>query len=579
MPACAVLGWLDDHPGWLLIVNNVDTPEAATALQTLLARLRSGHVLITSRIANWPAGVEPLELHVLDESDAVAFLMERARQRRRTHDEDAHVRTVVRALDGLALALEQAGAFIETRRLSFAEYRKLWESKRAEVLRWHDERLMGYPASVAVTWETSFARLDTTAQSLLRILSWLAPEPIPLALFETEPLIEAIAEPREALSNLASYSLSRFAQDNDTVTIHRLVQEIARSRATEPDRLDSLRVALKAVNDLVPHDADDVRTWPALTPVVPHAESAGRRGDEHGITDPTARLANQLGLYFGSRGQFPSAEPLFRRALAIAEATYGPDHPHVARALNNLAGWCYDTNRRSEAEPLFRRALAIDEASYGPDHPLVARALNNLAELLRATNRPSEAEPLYRRALAIAEVSYGPDHPQVAKHLNNLAGLLHATNRRSEAEPLFRRALAIDEESYGPDHPDVATDLNNLASLLEAKNRRSEAEPLCRRALAIDEGADGPDHPAVAGDLNNLAGLLRDTNRLLEAEPLFRRTLAILVQFQCQTRHEHPEFRVVFDNYSVLLKELGRTPEQIEIAIREAIGSELADEP
>ena len=111
-----------------------------------------------------------------------------------------------------------------------------------------------------------------------------------------------------------------------------------------------------------------------------------------------------------------------------------------------------------------RRALAIDEPSYGPDHPDVAIRLNNLAQLLQATNRPAEAEPLMRRALAIDEPSYGPDHPDVAIRLNNLALLLQATNRLAEAEPLLRRALAIDEQSYGPDHPNVATDLNNLAS-------------------------------------------------------------------------------------------------------------------
>ena len=121
--------------------------------------------------------------------------------------------------------------------------------------------------------------------------------------------------------------------------------------------------------------------------------------------------------------------------------------------------------RYVEAEPLYRRALAVDEASYGHDHPNIATGLNNLAELLRDINRLSEAEPLYRRALAIDEASYGPDHPNVAIRLNNLAGLLRATNRLSEAEPLYRRALAISEASYGPDHPNVAICLNNLAAI------------------------------------------------------------------------------------------------------------------
>ena len=85
-----------------------------------------------------------------------------------------------------------------------------------------------------------------------------------------------------------------------------------------------------------------------------------------------------------------------------------------ARDLNNLAQLLQDTNRLGEAEPLMKRALAIDEKSYGPEHPRVAIDLNNLAALLQATNRLGEAEPLMRRALAIDEKSYGPEHPNVA---------------------------------------------------------------------------------------------------------------------------------------------------------------------
>jgi len=57
-----------------------------------------------------------------------------------------------------------------------------------------------------------------------------------------------------------------------------------------------------------------------------------------------------------------------------------------------------------------RRALAIDEKSFGPEHPDVARGLNNLALLLSATNRLTEAEPLYRQVLRIlAELGIARD--------------------------------------------------------------------------------------------------------------------------------------------------------------------------
>src|SRR5262249_11840910 len=162
--------------------------EAAREAQRLLARLTGGHVLVTSRIGNWPAGVEPLDLHLLDRADAVAFLLERTRYRRQKSDDPAVAEAIARELGGLALALDQAGASIDPQRLSLAEYLERWEAKREDVLRWHDEDLMGSPASVAVTWETSFAQLDPAQQQLLLILSWMAPEPIPLSFFESKPL-------------------------------------------------------------------------------------------------------------------------------------------------------------------------------------------------------------------------------------------------------------------------------------------------------------------------------------------------------------------------------------------------------
>ena len=81
------------------------------------------------------------------------------------------------------------------------------------------------------------------------------------------------------------------------------------------------------------------------------------------------------------------------------------------------------TNRFVEAEPLYRRALAIDETSYGPDHPEVAIDLNNLALLLLATNRLAEAEPLIAARSRFSMTSLGPDHPKTVTARNNLAAL------------------------------------------------------------------------------------------------------------------------------------------------------------
>ncbi len=53
----------------------------------------------------------------------------------------------------------------------------------------------------------------------------------------------------------------------------------------------------------------------------------------------------------------------------------------MAASLNNLAELYRAQDRYAKAEPLYERALGISEKGLGPDHPHVAASLNNLAVL------------------------------------------------------------------------------------------------------------------------------------------------------------------------------------------------------
>jgi tetratricopeptide (TPR) repeat protein len=90
---------------------------------------------------------------------------------------------------------------------------------------------------------------------------------------------------------------------------------------------------------------------------------------------------------------------------------------------------------------LYELSLAIDEKAFGPEHPKVAYALNNLATLLKRQGSYAEARPLYERSLTICEKALGPEHPDVALALNNLANLLDAQGSYAEARPLYKQAL------------------------------------------------------------------------------------------------------------------------------------------
>jgi tetratricopeptide (TPR) repeat protein len=77
----------------------------------------------------------------------------------------------------------------------------------------------------------------------------------------------------------------------------------------------------------------------------------------------------------------------------------------TATGLAALAQIHFTRAQYDEALHLYTRALAIIEASLGPDHPNAAHVLNGLGETHRAVGRGAEAIPLLERALAIRAVS------------------------------------------------------------------------------------------------------------------------------------------------------------------------------
>jgi hypothetical protein len=124
----AALDWFKRHPGWFLILDNVDTPQSLEEAENLLSKLSGGHVLVTSRLTNFAGHFDPLELGVLGAEDAVAFLMERTdRRRQKTLTDEAAAEQLALDLGCLALALEQAGAYVSKLNISLSRYRQLWQ--------------------------------------------------------------------------------------------------------------------------------------------------------------------------------------------------------------------------------------------------------------------------------------------------------------------------------------------------------------------------------------------------------------------------------------------------------------------
>ncbi len=181
----AVLRWLESNPTWLMILDNVDDSAAVAEVAKLMPRLKGGHVVVTARASNFPAGVRKLGVSTLDEDAAKQFLLDRTEaDRSKSKDDVALARTLAQELGGLALGLEQAGAHIATDRIGLARYLKLWSESREKALAWADATVTGSDRTLATTWATSVARLSPESRRLLDRLAFLAPDPVPDSLLD-----------------------------------------------------------------------------------------------------------------------------------------------------------------------------------------------------------------------------------------------------------------------------------------------------------------------------------------------------------------------------------------------------------
>jgi tetratricopeptide (TPR) repeat protein len=544
----AVRRWLEQNTGWLLVFDNAGEP---TDVRDYLPRSAGGHVIITSRNPAWGAVARPLGVQVFERPTSVEFLLKRTGQA----DQEAAGK-LAEALGDLPLALEQAVAYIEATGESVSGYLRMFRERQAELLK---RPSPSSDTTVATTWELSFQQVDRrspAAAALLNLCAFLAPDDISLDIVQQapklpEPLAEAAADAvqfDDAIGALRRFSL--VSRSGDVLSVHRLVQAVTRERLAEEARKRWAAAAARTVNRAFPIDSDDVRTWPVCSRLLAHALAAADHCEPLKVAaDETGRLLNQAGVYLKGRAEFARARACFERALKIAEAAYGPDHPKVAIRVNNLGRVLHDQGDLAGARACFERALKIDEAAYGPEHPNVARDVNNLGGVLQDQGDLAAAWACFERALKIYEAAYGPEHPNVATCVNNLGRVLHDQGDLAGARACLERALKIDEAAYGPDHPEVARAVNNLGSVLQDQGDLAGARACCERALKVSEAAYGPEHPTVAIRVNNLGGVLKAEGDLAGARACFERALGICRRFLGES---HPNTVLARKNLELL---------------------------
>ena len=545
----AVLRWLNIHSDWLLIFDNVEDLELVKRF--LPSSHRGTALLFTSRRRALGITAQALDLRQMTLAEGMRLLLRRSRlfdeptvslDQLSSH-EQAAAKEIVTLMDGLPLALDQAGAYIEATQCSLTDYLHLFQASSLDLLDGREVHA-DHPASVTRTFTLVFERLEhdhPLAAELLTVCAFLAPEAIPEEFFlegaaYLGPTLGTLATDsfafQRAIKALLSYSLLQRHSDAHTMTIHRLVQVVLKARLSETEQRTWARRVVEAMNQLLPFDEDtQANYWQVCEHLLPHAQICLTLGEQWSVDQALCiPVMNHVATYLSKRANYAEAVSLFERALRTGEQALGSEHLLVAEALYGLANAYRLEGKRAEAEPLFEQALRIREQALGPDHPLVAQPLQSLGALYYGQGKYEQAEAFHLRALHIWEQAFGSDHPLVARPLNSLGILSDEQGKHEQAAPLFQRALRIQEQAFGSDHLLVAQSLNNLGELYWRHGKYEQAELALQRALRIWEQTLGSDHPGVAFALEGLAEASAKQGKYEQAEAFHQRALHIWEQ-------------------------------------------------
>jgi hypothetical protein len=333
-------------------------------------------------------------------------------------------------LGGLPLALEQAAAYMQATETVLAGYLMLFRDRQADLLARGEA--LGHPADVAATLGLALSRLAgeaPAAAGLVRLLAFLAPEPVPLALLlageqtagllgpaamaAIGPLLGDPVAAGDAITALRRYSLVTPAGDR-LVLVHRLVQAITRAQLTADVSGQWKQAAAGLVDEAVPADTDRPAVWSACAVLLPHARA---------VLGLTSGGMGRIARYLGYSGSYPAARDLWQ---LIADAhtdsdAYGPEHPATLAARHELAHWTGEAGDAVGARSRFAVLLPIREQIQGPEHQDTLITRHSLARWTGEAGDAAGARTQFAVLVPIGERVLGPEHPLTLETRDSLA--------------------------------------------------------------------------------------------------------------------------------------------------------------
>ncbi|MBA4862444.1 tetratricopeptide repeat protein [Streptomyces sp. PSKA54] len=512
------------YDNWLLVFDNA---EDIDTVRGYFPANGPGKIIVTSRNRDWERVATPLPVDVFERDESIQLLQKRSPDLSR---EEAG--QLAGALGDLPLAVEQAGAWRAVTGMLVSEYLALLDQRSPEILELDPNP--DYPVSVAAAWDISLGRIaenNPGARKLLDICACMAPEPVPLSLLrgsrgidiapDINPVLRESIKLSRAIRDLSQFSLVKLDLRNDTLQMHRLLQNVLLTKLGEEERQTTRGAAHQLLSAAKPGQPSSSLEWPAYLALLPHIlTSEAVASDDTWVRD----LIHDTTSFLYYWGDHENAVVLARQARETWTRTSGEDNAQALRISKLLAFCLRVLGRVAESIPLNEEALEISRRA-GVDEEELLDSMTQMCDALRYQGAFTQARDLAQEAYDRARSQFGPEDPTTLQAAHALGVGLRLCGQ-------YREALALDQEThrlrdllFGPNSGLTFNTLNAVAlDMCESGDypgaRDRQEETYRRQREAVGEG-----NPTAMAAARNLAVLRRRDGAVTEAAKLSEETL------------------------------------------------------
>ena len=386
-----VEGALQQQKGrWLAVLDNFDDPRSFEkhGLRHYVPKAKNGGVLFTSRNASSERLGHVIRVSGMSEDESSDLLLQRPVSDAAERVQGLEVAAV---LGHLALALDQAGAYIRAPSLPLQDFRSHYRNRKKVILeempdQWEYRRKLGETEketvlNVFVTWELSFEQIDggdgdrdgkehfftLAAYSNNNCISQRYFEPYCrsdkpewMQIFATEGewdeyrLGDVVAECRK----LSLVQMSRSRAGEVQFSLHPVVSDWLRVRRNREEQRLYGREFTALLTGYIEGVEFDELDLEVKQETISHIDACARNDREtlRELYGPAMECRSYSASVFAScyrsNGGYDEAEELYERALAGREEKLGPKHPDTLQTVRNFAVFLEDRGRVDEAHLL-----------------------------------------------------------------------------------------------------------------------------------------------------------------------------------------------------------------------------------